>query len=182
MSLVQIVVLIVALQRLAELAYGRRNTRRLLAAGGREIGAGHYPVLVLLHSAWLLALFTLVPAEAPVNLWLLGLFVALQAGRLWVIASLGPYWTTRIVTLPNAPLVRRGPYRFWRHPNYVIVAAEIAVLPLAFGAWQIAVVSSLVNLPLLAHRIRIENTALNYGDTLFNSIRRAYISRRKGSN
>ena len=161
MSLVQVVVLIVALQRLAELAYARRNTRRLLAAGGREAGAGHYPFLVLLHGAWLLVLFTLVPAEAPVNSWLLGFFVVLQAGRLWVIASLGPFWTTRIVTLANTPLVRRGPYRVLRHPNYAIVAAEIAVLPLAFGAWQIAVVCSLVNLPLLAHRIRIENAALN---------------------
>jgi methyltransferase len=168
MSLVQVVVLIVALQRLAELVLARRNTRRLLAAGGREAGAGHYPLLVLLHGAWLLALFTLVPAEAPVNLWLLGLFVLLQAGRLWVIASLGRFWTTRIITLAEVPLVRRGPYRFLRHPNYAIVAAEIAVLPLAFGAWQIALGFSLVNLPLLAHRIRIENAALNYGDTLFN--------------
>ncbi len=160
MSPVQVVVLIVALQRLGELAYARRNTRRLLAAGGREAGAGHYPFLVLLHGAWLLALFTLVPAEAPVNLWLLALFVVLQAGRLWVIASLGPYWTTRIVTLAEAPLVRRGPYRLLRHPNYAIVAAEIAVLPLVFGAWAIALVFSLVNLPLLAHRIRQEETAL----------------------
>jgi methyltransferase len=168
MSLVQVVVLIVALQRLAELVLARRNTRRLLAAGGREAGAGHYPLLVLLHGAWLLALFTLVPAEAPANLWLLGLFVLLQAGRLWVIASLGRFWTTRIITLAEVPLVRRGPYRFLRHPNYAIVAAEIAVLPLAFGAWQIALGFSLVNLPLLAHRIRIENAALNYGDTLFN--------------
>jgi methyltransferase len=150
---------------LAELAYARRNTRRLLAAGGREAGAGHYPFLVLLHGAWLLVLFTLVPAEAPVNSWLLGFFVVLQAGRLWVIASLGPFWTTRIVTLANTPLVRRGPYRILRHPNYAIVAAEIAVLPLAFGAWQIALGFSLANLPLLAHRIRIENAALNYGDT-----------------
>jgi methyltransferase len=168
MSLVQVVVLIVAIQRLVELVLARRNTRRLLAAGGREAGAGHYPFLVLLHGAWLLALFTLVPAAAPVNLWLLGLFVLLQAGRLWVIVSLGPRWTTRIVTLAEAPLVRHGPYRFLRHPNYAIVAAEIAVLPLAFGAWQIAVVCSLVNLPLLAYRIRVENAALNYGDTLFN--------------
>jgi methyltransferase len=161
MSLVQVVVLVVALQRLAELVYARRNTRRLLAAGGREAGAGHYPLLVLLHGAWLLALFTLVPAEAPVNLWLLGLFVLLQAGRLWVIASLGPRWTTRIVTQAEAPLVCHGPYRFLRHPNYAIVAAEIAVLPLAFGAWQIALGFSLVNLPLLAHRIRLETAALN---------------------
>ena len=99
------------------------------------------------------------------NLWLLGLFVVLQAGRLWVIASLGRFWTTRIVTLANTPLVRHGPYRFLRHPNYAIVVAEIAVLPLAFGAWQIALGFTLANLPLLAYRIRIENAALNYGNT-----------------
>jgi methyltransferase len=77
-----------------------------------------------------------------------------------VVASLGPYWTTRIITLPDAPLVRRGPYRFLRHPNYVVVAAEIAVLPLVFGAWPIALVFSLLNAVMLAWRIRIEEQAL----------------------
>ena len=87
-------------------------------------------------------------------------FLALQAARVWVLATLGRYWTTRIITLPDAPLVRRGPYRFVRHPNYLIVAAEIAVLPLVFGAWQIALVFSILNLLLLSHRIRRENAAL----------------------
>ncbi len=160
MSAVQIVVLLVALQRLAELIYARRNARRLLAAGATEAGAGHYPLLVLLHAVWLAALFFLVPAAAEVNWGLLALFLLLQAGRVWVIASLGRYWTTRVITLPEAPLVRRGPYRFLRHPNYLIVVAEIAVLPLAFGAWQIALVFSLLNAALLAWRIRVEDRAL----------------------
>jgi methyltransferase len=159
-SLVHIVVLLVAAQRVAEIAYARRNARRLLAAGGREAGAGHYPLFVLLHGAWLAALAALVPAGAPVNWWWLALFVVLQAGRLWVIATLGPRWTTRVIVVPDAPLVRRGPYRFLRHPNYAIVAAEIAVLPLAFGAWRIALVFSLLNAVLLAHRIRVEDRAL----------------------
>ena len=160
MGLAQIVTLLVALQRLAELGYARRNARRLLAAGGVEHGAGHYPLFVALHGAWLVALFVLVPAEAPADWGLLGLYGLLQLGRLWVIASLGGRWTTRVIVVPGAPPVARGPYRFVRHPNYLIVALEIPVLPLAFGAWHIALGFGLANLALLAHRIRIEERAL----------------------
>ena len=160
MGLAQIVTLLVALQRLAELGYARRNARRLLAAGGVEHGAGHYPLFVALHGAWLAALFVLVPAEAPADWGLLGLYGLLQLGRLWAIASLGGRWTTRVIVVPGAPLVTRGPYRFLRHPNYLVVALEIPVLPLAFGAWQIALGFGLANLALLARRIRIEERAL----------------------
>ncbi len=160
MGLAQIVTLLVALQRLAEVGYARRNARRLLAAGGVEHGAGHYPLFVALHGAWLVALFVLVPADAPANWGLLGLYGLLQLGRLWVIASLGGRWTTRVIVVPGAPLVTRGPYRFLRHPNYLVVALEIPVLPLAFGAWQIALAFGLTNLALLAHRIRVETRAL----------------------
>ena len=89
------------------------------------------------------------------------LFVLLQAGRVWVIATLGRFWTTRIVTLPGAPLVRRGPFRWVRHPNYLVVAGELAVLPLVFGAWWIAVLATLLNAPLTLHRIRVEDGALS---------------------
>lgn len=160
MSLCQILVMLVLAQRLGEVAWARRNERRLRATGAVEIGAGHYPLFFLLHGAWLAALALLVPAEAPVYWPLLALFALLQLGRLWVIATLGRYWTTRIITLPGAPLVRAGPYRWLRHPNYCVVAAEIAVLPLAFGAWQIALVFSVLNALLLRHRIRIEQQAL----------------------
>ena len=160
MSLPQWIVLVVAALRLAELIYAARNHRRLLAAGGSEVGAGHYPLFVLLHGSWLVALFFLVPADAPIHPVPLALFVVLLAGRAWVIATLGRYWTTRIITVPGAPLVRGGPYRLVRHPNYVIVVGEIVVLPLAFGAWQIALVFSLLNAALLRHRIRVEDAAL----------------------
>jgi methyltransferase len=156
----QIVVLLVAVQRLAELLVAQRNTRRLLQEGGREVGARHYPLFVLLHASWLLAMFLFIPAQAPLHLPLLAVFVLLQLLRVWIVLSLGRYWTTRIITVPGAPLVRRGPYRFLRHPNYVVVIGEIALLPLAFGAWQIALVFSILNLALLWHRIRVENTAL----------------------
>ena len=154
------VVALVALERLAELWHARRNTRALLDAGGVEVGRSHYPLIVALHAAWLLAIVLTVPAEAGVSAPLLIAFAVLQGVRLWVLTSLGPYWTTRVITLPGAPLVRRGPYRFLRHPNYVVVAAEIAVLPLAFGAWGVAAVFSGLNAALLAWRISLENQAL----------------------
>lgn len=156
----QIVVLLVALQRAAELVYANRNSRRLLAAGAIEHGRRHYPLLVLLHAAWLAAVFFLVPPEAPVIWPLIAVYLLLQAARLWAVASLGRFWTTRVITQPGAPLVRRGPYRWLKHPNYLIVAAEIAVLPLAFGAWALALGFSLANAGLLAARIRVEDEAL----------------------
>lgn len=151
---------LVALQRLAEVAYAERNTRALLARGAREIGRGHYPLIVLLHAAWLAAIALRVPADARIYWLPLVLFLMLQAARVWVIATLGPYWTTRIITLDDAPLVRRGPYRFVRHPNYLIVAGEILLLPLAFGEVRVALVFTILNAAMLAWRIRAEDTAL----------------------
>jgi methyltransferase len=159
-SILWITLVLVALQRLGELAYAARNTRRLLAQGAVEIGRAHYPLFVLLHGGWLVAMAVLVPAAAPVCWPLLALFVLLQLGRLWVVATLGPYWTTRIITLPKVPLVRRGPYRFVNHPNYLIVTGEIAVLPLAFGAWPIALVFSILNAALLAWGTRTPRRTL----------------------
>jgi len=101
-----------------------------------------------------------VPGNAAPNPWLLGMLVILLCGRVWVMMSLGPYWTTRIIRLRGGPIVRAGPYRWLRHPNYCIVVGEIALLPLIFGAWEIAVVFSLLNALLLRHRIKIENAAL----------------------
>lgn len=152
---------LVALQRLAELSLAAVNTRRLLARGAREVGRRHYPLFVLLHASWLIAIAMVVPIDAQPNWLLVAVFIALQLTRVWVIATLGPYWTTRIITLDGAPLVRRGPYRFVRHPNYWVVVGEIAVLPLAFGAWPIALIWSLLNAALLRHRIGMESQALS---------------------
>ena len=160
MSLLHIVLGLVVLQRLGELALAARNTRDLRAAGAVELDAGGYPLFVVLHAAWLLSLALLVPASTPPSWPLLAVFAALQLGRLWVIASLGRYWTTRLILPPDKPLVNRGPYRFLNHPNYLIVIAEIAILPLAFGAVMIAAVFSAANLALLARRIAIEERAL----------------------
>ena len=160
MSLCHWLVLLVAAQRLGEVAWARRNERRLRAAGGVEIGARHYPLFFVLHGSWLAALWLLVAADAPVIWPLLVLFGLLQAAGVWVIACLGRYWTTRIISVPGTPLVLRGPYRWLKHPNYLVVAGEIAILPLAFGAWPVALVFSAFNGLLLRHRIRVEDAAL----------------------
>jgi methyltransferase len=154
----------VGAQRLLELIYSRRNERRLRARGAVERGAGHYPVIVAVHTLWLGS--TLVEGllrgpEIPV-LWPLPLaaFLLVQPLRYWAILSLGMNWNTRVLVLPGGKLVRSGPYRFFPHPNYVVVAVEILTFPLIFGAWITAVVFSLLNAALLYVRIRTENRAL----------------------
>ena len=154
-----VILALVTLERLGELALARRNTRRLLAEGASEHAPGHYPLIVALHASWLACLWWLALRQ-PLQPLFLALFLLIEIGRLWVLASLGERWTTRIIVLPDAPLVRRGPYRFIDHPNYVVVIAEILVLPLAFGLWRTALVFSALNALLLTIRIRAENRAL----------------------
>ncbi len=160
MSPVAIAVLLVAAQRLAELAWSQRNLRLLRRAGAMEHGKAHYPLIVALHVAWLAALLYWVPAQTTPNVALVAIYIALQFVRLWAIVSLGQYWSTRIITIPGAPLVRTGPYRWLKHPIYAVVVCEIALLPLAFGAWRIALGFTLVNLGLLTWRIRVEEAAI----------------------
>jgi methyltransferase len=154
-----VILALVTVQRLSELWLSRRNTRRLLARGAREHGRGHYPLIVAVHALWLVSLWWLARSR-PVDGFWLGLFVLLEIARIWVLATLGPRWTTRIIVLPEAPLVRSGPYRFVNHPNYWVVIGEIAVLPLVFGLWQVALSFTLLNAIVLAIRIRSENRAL----------------------
>ena len=161
----QWIIVAVMLQRLLELILAKRNTARLMSEGGIEIGRKHYLPIVMLHVAWLIGLFLRTPSDVVINLWLIGLFVLLQVGRIWVITSLGRYWTTRIITLPNAPLVTCGPYRWLRHPNYVIVALELVVLPLAFSDWLIALFFSIANVALMYFRIPAENRILKTRQT-----------------
>jgi len=149
----------VTLQRLAELALASHNTRRLRAAGAIEYGRGHYPVIVALHAAWLAGLWGLGYDRPVDRVFLMG-FAVLQAARIWVIANLGRRWTTRIMVLAGEPLVRRGPYRFVHHPNYLVVALEIAVVPLALGLPRYAAVFFILNVVVLLVRIYAENRAL----------------------
>ena len=149
----------VTLQRLAELGLAHHNTRRLLVAGGVEFGRPHYKFLVALHAIWLGGLW-LLGSFHPLDPLLLVLFALLQLGRAWVILTLGGRWTTRVIVVPGEVLVTRGPYRWLRHPNYLIVAAEMAVVPLALGLAVYAAAFSALNAALLFHRIRIETAAL----------------------
>jgi len=157
-------VMLVALQRLAELVYSRRNERRLRARGAIERGSGHYPVIVAIHTLWLLS--TLVEGllrgpEIPVW-WPLPLaaFLLVQPLRYWAIYALGMNWNTRVLVLPGSKLVLSGPYRYFPHPNYVVVFVEILTFPLIFGDWITAVVFSLLNAALLYVRIKTEDRAL----------------------
>lgn len=145
-------------QRLGELALARRNTRRLLAQGAREVAPEHYPLIVALHTAWVIGLIFFGHDEVVRPIWLL-VFVMLQGFRLWILVSLGPRWTTRII-VTDTPLVARGPYRWTNHPNYLLVVAEIAVAPLVLGLGWLAVAFSVLNAAVLTIRIRAEDRAL----------------------
>lgn len=151
---------LVAVQRIAEALYARRNTRLLLAAGATETAPQQHGYFIALHALWLLAI-ALTSARTTPNWALIAIFMVLQGLRVWVLVTLGRYWTTRIITPTGVAPIRRGPYRFVRHPNYLIVAAELAVLPLAFGNMGVALACSAVNGALLAWRISAENRALN---------------------
>lgn len=152
--------LFVTLQRLGELLYARRNKLALLSRGAREVAAEHYPYMVMLHTVWLAGLWLLAPDRSIDLLWF-AVFMLLQLLRIWVLVTLKERWTTRIIVLPNAPLVRSGPYRILRHPNYAIVIGEIAALPLAFGLPLYALAFSILNGVILTVRIRAENAALS---------------------
>jgi methyltransferase len=158
-TLAEIVLGAVALQRVGELVLSRHNTQRLLARGAIEVAPGHYPLMVAVHTAWLIALWVL-GHDQPVNIAGLLFYLALQGLRVWVMWTLGSRWTTRIIILPQQPLVSAGPYRFLSHPNYAVVTGEIAVLPLTLNLPVLAVAFTILNAMVLAIRIRAENRAL----------------------
>lgn len=149
------ILVLVTLQRLAELYVSRRNTRRLIARGAYEAGSGHYWLLVVFHAAWIVGLW-IYARDNPVNWTWLFIYLAIQAMRGWVVAALGERWTTRIIVMPGEPLVTRGPYRYLRHPNYVVVVLEVFALPMVFGMFWYALGFSIANAALLFWRIRIE--------------------------
>jgi len=160
MTLAALLLALVTIERLAELWLARRNTKALLARGSVEVAAEHYPLIVLLHTLWLAGLWWL-GWQSPLNTAWLVVFLALQVLRVWVLMTLGRRWTTRIIVLPDTPLIATGPYRFLSHPNYVVVIGEIAVLPLCLGLPWYALAFSVANAAILTIRIRAENTALS---------------------
>jgi methyltransferase len=149
----------VTLARLVEMRIAQANTARLIATGGYEVAGGHYPLIIAMHVCWLGALWWLAPGRTVVAGWL-ALFVLLQPIRVWVMAALGPRWTSRIIVVPGETLVRSGPYRLLAHPNYAVVVGEVASLPLAFGLVWVALGFSIANAVMLTIRIRAEDGAL----------------------
>lgn len=148
----------IGLQRLSELVIARRNTARLLAKGAYEVGAAHYPAMVAMHSAWI-ACIVVFGYDRPVALSWLTVFLGLQGLRLWILSTLGPRWTTRIIILPE-PLVVSGPFKYVSHPNYMLVVAELIVAPMVLGLVWVAVVFTVLNVAMLWVRIGVEHKAL----------------------
>jgi len=154
------VLLYVVAQRLGELVYANRNTKRLLANGGEEFGADHYSYFIFLHSAWIAIIALMVDPQHKIQMTGLILFAVTQVLRFWTLASIGRWWTTRIISAPHFDRVKRGPYRFISHPNYLIVVLEIALVPIILGLPWVALVFSILNAILLRHRIGVESEIL----------------------
>lgn len=156
----QIAALLVLAQRGAEELYSARNTRALMAAGGHEEGRSYYPVVATTHLAWIASLFFLIPPYATISPVLAVCYLLLTIARYWVIGTLGPFWTHRIITLKDAPIVRAGPYAIIRHPNYAVTIAETFLLPAVFGAWAVAFIMTAVWTAVLRYKIELEDAAL----------------------
>lgn len=155
---------IVILQRMIEVIIAKRNEKRMLAAGAYEAGAAHYPFMIALHVVFFVSLITEVfllgQAISPWFEWLFVLFFFVQVLRVWCLASLGPFWNTKIIILPGANVVKKGPYHLFRHPNYLVVCIEILLLPLMFQAYFTAICFTILNFAMLAIRIPTEEKAL----------------------
>ena len=160
-GLPQMAALLILLQRALEELYSQRNTRRLLEQGAHQVGTDFYPIVAAVHLCWIAGLAVLVPPSAPVHAPLLIAFVVLQGLRYWIIATLGRYWTHRIITLPKAPIVSDGPYRLLRHPNYALTVAETLLLPLAFGQLALGVIFAVMWAAVLKHKAQLEDRALD---------------------
>ncbi|HEX6830506.1 MAG TPA: isoprenylcysteine carboxylmethyltransferase family protein [Methyloceanibacter sp.] len=157
----QVAAILLVAQRGLEELYSARNTKALIALGAHEVGRGFYPVVAATHLAWIASLFFLVPADAPMLWPLIVYYLALQLVRYWVIFTLGRFWTHRIFTLPGAPVVARGPYRYLRHPNYAVTIVETFVLPLAFGALALATIMTALWWTVLAYKMRLEDEEMD---------------------
>jgi methyltransferase len=156
----QIAAILVLVQRGLEELYSQRNTARLIAEGGHEEGRDFYLIVAIAHLAWIASLFLLVPADAGFSTPLLVAYLLLQVVRYWVIGTLGRYWTHRIITVESRPMVRAGPYRFVRHPNYWVTIVETFLLPAVFGAYALGVIMGAVWAAVIAYKIKLEDKAL----------------------
>ncbi|WP_075620159.1 isoprenylcysteine carboxyl methyltransferase family protein [Paenisporosarcina indica] len=158
------VVSFVIIQRIIELFVARNNEKWIRSQGGYEVGARHYPYMVAMHVGFFISLiveFLVFERSVPAFWYLLFIiFLMLQMMRVWVISSLGRYWNTKILVLPGAQVVKKGPFHFIRHPNYFVVTLEIIVIPLMLGAYFTALIFTILNFIILSVRIPIEEAAL----------------------
>jgi methyltransferase len=157
----QIAATTILLQRGLEELYSQRNTSALIARGARELGQSYYPVVATTHLAWIAAIFFLVSPNAEIYAPLAILYAGLQIARYWIIGTLGHYWTHRIITLDNAPIVRRGPYRILRHPNYAVTVAETFLLPMVFGCFALGAIIGAIWTAVLLYKIELEDEGLS---------------------
>ncbi|HMS63937.1 MAG TPA: isoprenylcysteine carboxylmethyltransferase family protein [Ignavibacteria bacterium] len=162
-----IVITFVVIQRLIELSIAKKNEKWMLSQGAVETGKEHYKFIVILHTLFIISMIVEYNLKSRyielnfINYLFLVFFIILQAGRVWVISSLGKYWNTRILRIPGSELIRTGPYRFFRHPNYIIVICEIFTVPLIFNLYYTAAIFTILNLLILRIRIKTENNVLN---------------------
>lgn len=159
-TLTAIFLVFIVVQRLGELVIAKKNTAALLERGAVEHGSWHYPIMVSMHTLWVVCLIVLGYTQ-EVNFFWLALFAILQGFRVWILTSLGERWTTRIIVL-DEPLVLAGPFKYFRHPNYMLVIAEIVVAPMVLGLWEMAIIFSILNAMMLFVRIREEEKALSH--------------------
>ncbi|MEL6747508.1 MAG: isoprenylcysteine carboxylmethyltransferase family protein [Pseudomonadota bacterium] len=159
-GLPQILAVLLIVQRVGEEIYSQANTRALIAKGAHEEGADYYPVVAAAHLGWIAAIALLIPADAAAWWAVLGLFMVVQVARYVTLATIGPYWTHRIITLPGAPVVRRGVYAWVRHPNYLITRLETFLVPMIFGEVALALIFSAIWWCVLEYKIKLEDAAL----------------------
>ena len=159
-----IITALIIVQRLVEVLIAKRNEKRMLAQGAYEIGASHYPYMLAMHISFFVCLIVEVviwgQGYSPLFPLLLAIFLVVQCLRVWCLTALGPFWNTKIIILPGANVVKKGPYVWMRHPNYAIVCTEILLLPLMFQAYFTAVIFTLLNIAMLRVRIPVEENAL----------------------
>ncbi|MCK1982502.1 MULTISPECIES: isoprenylcysteine carboxyl methyltransferase family protein [Peribacillus] len=159
-----IFIILIAIQRLVELYIAKQNEKQLKAAGAVEYGESHYRWMVLMHlSFFIVLIIEVIMLERNMSgLWpiWLTLFLIAQSGRIWAIRSLGKHWNTKIIVVPDADVVIKGPYKYFKHPNYIIVATEILVISLLFNAYYTAIIFSLLNVWMMTVRIPLEEKAL----------------------
>jgi len=156
----QFAALAILAQRGLEEIYSQWNTRRLLAQGAHEEGREYYTVVAVTHLAWISAIFFLISPQENASSLLIALYLVLQFARYWIIGTVGRYWTHRIITLPGAPIVGRGPYKFIKHPNYMVSIIETFLLPACFGAYALSGIMGAVWTVVLLYKMRLEDAAL----------------------